>query len=185
MNAGLRDDVDEVKAAIQSSPGPTVVVGWSYGCDVVGIAAHGMPHAARLVYASSVPLKIQPDVRDASYVDAMEHMLRDEHGRFVLDNDWWLHEDGGAQLPAEVRSYLESHPRRFVTPKTLTDPVTAAAWSEIPTTILLGTTDALTGTEQRTWAHEAVADVREVESDHFILFNCPDLLAEVILEELQ
>lgn len=185
-DAGLLDDVDEVRAAILSSPAPTVVVGWSYGCDVVGIAAHAMPHVARLIYVSSVPLKIQRETRDASFLESMEHMLRDGQGRFALDNQWWLHNDqAGRQLPADVRAYLESSPRRFATIRTLTDPVPAAAWSETPTTVLLGTADALTGSGQRAWAREAVADVRDIDSDHFILFNRPRELADVILEELR
>jgi pimeloyl-ACP methyl ester carboxylesterase len=84
-----------------------------------------------------------------------------------------------------VRAYLESNPRRFVTRRTLTDPLSAAAWSEIATTILIGTADALTGSTQRAWAREAVADVRDVDTDHFIPFNRPNEVADVILEELR
>lgn len=183
--AGLTEDVAEVRAATAASPAPTVLVGWSYGCDVVGIAAHGMPNVARLVYISSVPQKIHTGVRDTDFVDAMEHMLRDADGRFALDTSWWLHEDpAGSQLPADVKTYLEANPRRPVTTRTISDPIVEAAWAEIPTTILLGTHDNLTGQEQRTWAREAVADVRDIDSDHFILFNRPQTVAEVLLEDL-
>jgi Alpha/beta hydrolase family len=185
-DAGLVEDVDEVQSAILSSPAPTVVVGWSYGCDVVGVAAHSMPNVTRLIYVSSVPLKIHIEARDAVFLDTMKHMLRDGHGRLALDNHWWLHEDkAGRQLPPVVRAHLESNPRRFATTRTLTDPIPAAAWTEIATTILLGTADTLTDSQQRAWAREAVADVRDMDSDHFILFNRPNELADVILEELR
>src|SRR5689334_11573649 len=59
-DAGLLTDAVEVREAIVASPAPTVVVGWSYGTDVVGLAAQGMPNVARLVYVSSPPLKAQP-----------------------------------------------------------------------------------------------------------------------------
>lgn len=49
-DAGFLDDVEEVKAAIRSSAPPTCVAGWSYGCDVVGVAADGEENVARLVY---------------------------------------------------------------------------------------------------------------------------------------
>lgn len=182
--AGLLEDADEVRKAIEASPAPTVVVGWSYGCDVVGIAAHSMSNVTHLVYVSSPPLRGEPEVRDARWVDAMDHMLRDEFGRFALDGDWWLSQDeAGARLPSEVRAFLKTHPRRFVTKKTRSDPVPAEAWAEIPTTVLLGVRDNLTGREQRAWAREAVADVRDIDTDHFMLFNRPDVVAEVILEE--
>ncbi|MFF2344413.1 esterase/lipase family protein [Pseudarthrobacter sp. NPDC058119] len=184
-DAGLLADAEEVRAAIASINAPTVVVGWSYGCDVVGIAAHGMKNVARLVYVSSPPLKLQPEVRDAGWVDAMDHMLYDGHGRNALDGDWWLNEDdAGVRLPDDVRAFLKDHPRRFATKKTRSDPVPAQAWTEIPTTVLLGATDNLTGAEARAWAREAVADVRDVDTDHFMLFNRPDVIADVILEDL-
>lgn len=184
-DVGLLADAVEVREAIVASPAPTVVVGWSYGTDVVGLAAHGMPNVARLVYVSSPPLKAQPEERDASFVDSMEHMLRDEHGRFALDGDWWLNEDeAGRKLPDDVRASLKDHPRRFATKKTRSDPVPAAAWTEIPTTVLLGSRDGLTGAEQRAWAREAVTDVWDIDTDHFALFNLPQLVAEVILEPL-
>lgn len=184
-DAGLLDDADEVRTAIAASPAPTVVVGWSYGTDVVGIAAHGMQNVGRLVYVSSPPLQLHAEVRDASWVDAMEHMIRDVHGRFALDGDWWLSEDeAGLQLPDEVRGFLKEHPRRFATTRTRSDPVPAAAWAEIPTTVLLGAQDNLTGAEARAWAREAVADVRDIDTDHFMLFNRPDVVADVILEEI-
>lgn len=183
--AGLLDDVEEVREAIAESPEPTVVVGWSYGTDVVGIAAHGMPNVRRLVYVSSPPLQIHPEVRDVSWLDTMEHMLRDAHGRFALDGDWWLKEDGaGLRLPEEVRLFLKAHRRRFATPRTRSDPVPAAAWAEIPTTVLLGVRDNLTGAEARAWARQAVDDVRDIDTDHFMLFNRPDIVADVILEQL-
>ena len=184
-NAGLLEDAGEVRAAITASPAPTVVAGWSYGCDVVGIAAHRMKNVARLVYVSSPPLKLQPDVRDAAWVDSMEHMLHDEQGRHALDGGWWLSEDeAGLQLPDDVRAFLKDHPRRFATKKTRSDPVPAQAWAEIPTTVLLGARDNLTSSEARAWAREAVADVRDIDTDHFMLFNRPDVIAHVILEEL-
>lgn len=184
-DAGLLEDADEVRRAIEKCPAPTVVVGWSYGCDVVGIAAHAMPNVGRLVYVSSPPLKGQADVRDASWVDAMDHMLHDEHGRNALDGDWWLSEDeAGLRLPDDVRAFLKDHPRRFATKKTRSDPVPAQAWAEIPTTVLLGARDNLTGAEARAWAREAVADVRDIDTDHFMLFNRPEVIADVILEPL-
>lgn len=51
-------------------------------------------------------------------------------------------------------------------------------------TVLLADLDNLTGAEARTWAREAVADVRDIDTDHFALFNLPELVAEVILEQM-
>jgi pimeloyl-ACP methyl ester carboxylesterase len=144
-----------------------------------------MQNVGRLVYVSSPPLQLHPEVRDAGFLDALEHMLRDEYGRFALDGHWWLSEDeAGLRLPGEVRNFLKEHPRRFVTTRTRSDPVPAAAWTEIPTTVLLGANDTLTDQEARARARDAVADVRDVDTDHFMLFNRPEIIADVIVEPL-
>lgn len=182
-SAGLLDDVEEVRSAIAACKTPAVVAGWSYGCDVAGVAVHGMQQVGRLVYASSVPQRLHTEPRDVTWVDGMEHMLWDEYGRFALDTYWWLTADeAGSRLPADVRTYLAENPRRFVTTRTLSDPIQATGWAEIPTTIVLGVDDNLTSPEQRAWARESVADVRDIDTDHFILFNRPDELAGVILK---
>ena len=180
---GLLDDVEAVKTAIVGCQGPTVVAGWSYGCDVVGIAAHGMGNVARLVYVSSVPQPVQHAQRHATTYDGNPVILWKDQDRFVLNDHWWVYEEKGRTFPAEVRRHIEANPRRTVTRRTLSDPIPAAAWVNTPVTVLLGTRDELISAERRAWAKENISDVRDVDDDHFILFNSPGLLADVIMEE--
>lgn len=81
-----------------------------------------------------------------------------------------------------MRAYLGSKPRWPVTSRMLSDPVRAVAWSEIASTILLGSADTLIGPEERAWGREAVADVRDIDRDHFILYSLHEELAAVTLE---
>lgn len=180
-DAGLADDVEEVRAAIRSmGRSPTVLAGWSYGCDVAGVAADG-ESMARLVYLSSVPLPVQPVVREDTVFDEDPVIVWDEQGRFVPRPGWWRQ---GMEFSSEAISYLEVHPRRPVTRRTLSDPILAAAWEHVPTTVLLGERDEFNGALCRTMAMERVDDVRMVDCDHFIPFNLPALVASVILEEV-
>ncbi|KHL05600.1 alpha/beta fold hydrolase [Sinomonas humi] len=64
LNAGLLEDAEEVKSAIRGCAGPVVVAGWSYGGDVIGLAAAGEENVVRLVYVSSIPQPVQEDPRD-------------------------------------------------------------------------------------------------------------------------
>ncbi len=56
------------------------------------------------------------------------------------------------------------------------------AWRTIPTTVLLGRDDALNPTEHQEWARAQLDDVRIIDSDHFILFRQPDIVADLIEE---
>ncbi len=179
--AGLLDDAEAVREAIRTagSHGPAVAVGWSYGCDAVSIAADGEA-VARLVLVSSVPQAIHLQPRDGTLFDGSPDYLWDEAGRFVPRGGWW-HEEGTG-FSAEVRAHFDANPRRPVTRRTLSDPVPAAAWTRIPTTVLLGRRDAFNGEQPWVRARERVSDVRVLDCDHFVPFTLPGLVADVILE---
>lgn len=179
-DAGLLDDVEEVRAMLRTAGAPTVAVGWSYGCDVIGVAAAGEPNVARLVYVSSVPLPLHPGPRDGSIFDDSPIIDWVGDDRFVISDAWRV----GRDFAPEVWAFADANPKRPVTRRTLTDPIAATAWAGIPTTVLLGTRDDLFGAQARAFAREAVRDVREFASDHFIPFSLPGLVAGVILEEI-
>lgn len=52
---------------------------------------------------------------------------------------------------------------------------------EFPVTVLLGIHDEL-GDDRRAWAKQNIMDVRDVDDDHFLIFNSPDIVADAIME---
>ncbi|WP_138444689.1 alpha/beta hydrolase [Sinomonas susongensis] len=182
LDAGLLEDAEEVKSAIRGYAGPVVVAGWSYGGDVIGLVAAGEQNVARLVYVSSVPQPIQEHPREATIWDGDPAVRWDDPDRFVLDNDWWVYEEKGTTFPEEVRRHIQSNPRRSASRRILTDPIPAAAWMEFPVSVLIGTRDELVSDDRRAWAKQNIKDVRDVDDDHFLIFNSPDLLADAIME---
>lgn len=177
---GLLADVIAVRDAIVASPRPTVVVGWSYGCDVAGVAADGLEGVLRLVYVSSVPQPLHPEARDDSWLDSIPNLVWDAQGRFVLD-DGWQEDNGRPRFAAAIQRHLDEHPRRPVPRTTMSDPVEAEAWRSIPTVALIGETDEMTSTEMRSWAREAIGEVRDIATDHFILFNRPEVVVDAVM----
>lgn len=109
-------------------------------------------------------------------------MVWDDHGRFVPEVGWW--NDEGMEFSSEARAHLDANPRRPVTRRTLSDPIPTAAWAHLPTTVLIGERDAFNGPEPWNRARERVHDVRVVDCDHFLPFNLPSMVADVILEPL-
>jgi hypothetical protein len=59
------------------------------------------------------------------------------------------------------------------------------AWRTIPTSVLLGRDDDLVPAPLRDWARSHFQDTRIIESDHFILFRCPDALADLRVEAVE
>jgi surfactin synthase thioesterase subunit len=66
----------------------------------------------------------------------------------------------------------------------VTDPVPAAAWQTVPTTVVLGRHDELVSADELAWVSEHIKDVRLMDTDHFILFRQPEAITEVVVEAL-
>ena len=180
--AGLAEDAAEVRHAIRSCAPPVAAVGWSYGGSVISLAAAREDSVSRLVYISDIPRPAGFPGEDLSWIDADPHVLVHPDGRFVLDNDLWLKDEGGT-FPEEVRKHFRDHPRRLVTRATH-GAQTEAAWDTTPATVLIGELDNMLSDADRKWAEEHLNDVRVIDTDHFIIFRHPDLVAQLVLEAL-
>jgi pimeloyl-ACP methyl ester carboxylesterase len=180
----VADDSRAVREAIRRCTGPVVVVGWSYGGKVISMAAEGESAVIRLIYVADIPARADDvETLDASWLDD-PHIVVGADGAFVLDNVWWFEAEAKRMFSGEVLEHLRRHSRRPASRATATDPQTAAAWVTIPTTVLIGRQDDLLAVEQRQWAAEHLNDVRNLETDHFILLRQPETIAEVVLEAL-
>ena len=59
-----------------------------------------------------------------------------------------------------------------------------AAWETTPTTVLIGERDTFSEADRR-WADEHLDDVRVIDTDHFIIFRYPEVVAQLVLEGLR
>ena len=181
--AGLADDAAEVREAIRACTPPVAVVGWSYGGSVISLAAAGEGMVARLIYISDIPRPAGFPGEDLGWIDTDPLLVVHPDGRFVLDNDLWLKDDA-ATFPEEIRQHIRDHPRRLVTRATL-GAQPEAAWETTPTTVLIGESDNLLPKADRKWAEEHLDDVRVIDTDHFIIFRHPEVVAQLVLETLR
>ena len=180
--AGSKEDAEEVRRAIRSCPGPVVAVGWSYGGSIISVAADG-EDVRHLVYVADVPVPVEDKDRSLSFIEKDPHIIVLKDGTFVLDNEWWLTEDDGATLPAQVKDHLRLNPRRPVS-RSWAHRQEAAAWQTIPTTVILGDTDIFYTPADHQKAAEDFNDFRLIECDHFVIFRKPELVAAAVLEAL-
>ena len=101
----------------------------------------------------------------------------------MLDNDLRL-KDEGETFPEDVCEHFRDHPRRSVTRATH-GAQPQAAWETTPTTVLIGQRDNMLSEADRKWAEEHLNDVRVIDTDHFIIFRHPDLVAQLVLDAIE
>ena len=185
-DATRADDIAETRAAIANAQGPVVVVGWSYGGRVISDAAIGEDNVVRLVYVAALPYPAHPAAGDEppTHPPDLSHTLFPDEKTFVTDDQWWLTDGDGITFPEHVIAHLWAHRRRPMSIAAAVGPQQGDAWRTIPTTVLLGRNDERNPAEDQDWARSHLADVRLIDSDHFIPFRQPEVVADLIEEAL-
>jgi pimeloyl-ACP methyl ester carboxylesterase len=184
--AGLEEDAQVVREAVAIADAPVVLVGWSYG-TVVGSEAANPETVAHLVMVSGVP----PETPDPSISAAMlanPRVLKLSDGTTVLDNTWWVEEEAASTFAPEVREYARRNPRRPSSLRTFEEmdrgPI-SDDWRQVPTTVLVGRDDFGFPTEADLEAlQRRFDDVRLLQTDHFVIFRMPEVVAGAVLEAL-
>lgn len=175
-DAGVREDVRALRAALDRIDGPVTVVGHSYGGIPATVAAADDPRVGRLVYLAAYQL----DVGESLY---------GYHGRSVsgpvqgttppLDNP---EQSFYSDVPEEeaARAVGRLTPQSL---KTFHEPVTAAGWRHVPSAYVLCEEDrALPPRVQERMAVRAQS-VHRLPSGHSPFLSMPDRLAG-LLDEL-
>jgi pimeloyl-ACP methyl ester carboxylesterase len=158
----------------------------------MNLGAEGQAGVARLVYVASYPSAPHGDLPEPTeWLDDDALIRRLGDGTFVLDTDRWLEAESHLFDPAALE-HLKQHRRRPVSLRVLTDPNPGAAWTTIPFTVLLGRHDPLIPVDEAVReitnltidTFHTRPDIRIIDSDHFIPFRNPDVVADLILEPL-
>ena len=175
---GLAEDAAALRAAIDATEGPLVVVGHSYAGVVVTEAVDD-PRVDRLVYlcaflpaeGQSLVALLPPgepppyvEFRADGIVTFVEPLARDT-----------LYNDCDDAVAEEAVGRLVLH-----TASAVTAPVSRAAWRTIPSTYVVCTHDRTIPPDlQRTMAASAT-DVVEIPTDHSPMLSAPARVAEIV-----
>ena len=177
---GLADDVAAVRRALQEDDEPTVVVAHSYGGIVTAQAAAGVPSVRHLLLvASYLP---EPGQSLSSFGDGTPAPFLDvdlDAGTFGVRPDLlvdtFLHDcEPGVQAQAAAHLARQS---LAVTAQ----PVSAAAWQQVPSTYLVCTQDRGTPARlQREFARRA-GSVVELDAGHHPFLSQPAAVRDLLL----
>ncbi|MBZ0291080.1 MAG: alpha/beta hydrolase [Anaerolineae bacterium] len=177
-------DVARLRQVLNSLTGPTLVVGHSYGGQVITQLGTDAPNVAGLIYVAAFALE-EGETINGIYADAEEpapalaNLRVDEQGfAWLLEDDFLNYFASDVDsVQAQVMQASQQPPALI-----LFDNVTGMpAWKSLPSWYLLTTNDdAILPQTQRFMAQRVGATVVEVDSSHVPMVSHPDGVVALI-----
>jgi pimeloyl-ACP methyl ester carboxylesterase len=185
----LGDDVATVKRAIEQLGNPTILVGHSYGGDVITNAGYDNPNVTGLVYIAA----LAPDEGETGY-DLVKTLPQYEKLLQMFSNNIITDSAGFSYFnPDKYREWVahDVHPNEAdilaVVQKPTNESIVAEksgppAWKQVPTWYQISENDRLIPPDiQRLYAERMNATIFSLNSSHSSLLSHPDEIAELIL----
>jgi pimeloyl-ACP methyl ester carboxylesterase len=193
---GLTTDTASISDFLQSITGPVVLVGHSYGGEVITNAAVGDSQVKALVYDDAYLPAQGEDLADLTTTGSCFFLPPAEQATVFNFVTTPGAPSGAAAyvkqsvfpgcfangLPASEGAVLAATQRPLAT-NTFTDPSGVPAWKTIPSWAIIGMNDRIvTPAEQLFMAHRAGAHVTEVNAPHLSMISSPAVVAGVIIQ---
>jgi len=180
----LDSDVAATKRAIRNAEGPVVLVGHSWAGAVITEAGND-EKVKSLVYVAA----FAPDKGESVHSASSKYPEPESLKTFVKDPDGYLtiSEDGikryfAADLSSEEQAVVAATQGPFHS-RTLTAPMSQAAWREKPTFMVVATKDAIIPPQmERDQVKAAKATAIELPSSHVAMLSFPEEVAKLIIE---
>lgn len=182
----MNDDIDTVKRAVERAGGPTILVGHSYGGEVITNAGYNNPNVTGLVYIAA----LAPDEGETG-IHFFEQLPKEFATRFnesvAFDSAGFLY-----FIPEKKESFAHDvDPTEAkilaVVQKPINQSITAEesgppAWEQLPTWYQISENDRLIPPEiQRKYAERMNATTISLNSSHASLVSHPDEIADLII----
>jgi pimeloyl-ACP methyl ester carboxylesterase len=196
---GLTTDTAALTGFLKGISGPVVLVGHSYGGEVITNAADGNSQVKALVYDDAyLPAKGE-DLQDLTTAGSCFYLPSSELStvfNFVSypgapsGMDAYVKQSVfpgcfANGLPASEAAVLAATQRPLAT-NAFTDPSGTPAWATIPSWDIVGMNDHIvTPAEQLFMAHRAHAHITEVNAPHLSMIANPGVVASVIIRAAQ
>jgi pimeloyl-ACP methyl ester carboxylesterase len=180
----LENDVASTKRAITNAEGPIVLVGHSWGGVVITEAGND-PRVQALVYVAA----FAPDNGQSVEDIAKKYPKQAVQNSFVKDKDGYIKiSDEGianyfaAGLPPEEQRLISAVQGPFHV-RTLSSPVSHAAWHDKPSFMVVATKDAVISPRlEADQVKVAGATSMEVPSGHIAMLSYPKEVADLIIK---
>jgi pimeloyl-ACP methyl ester carboxylesterase len=177
------DDVARLRHVLKRQSGPTIVVGHSYGGQIMTALGVDAPNVIGLVYIAAFALdegeSLGALLGGGPPTPALAHLIVDEQG-FA----WLPEEDYVAHFASDVdpvKARVMYAVQQALSMSTFEDVMGVPAWKSHPTWYLVATEDqAIPPDAERMFAQRMGASTIEVASSHVAMVSHPDEVVSLI-----
>ena len=179
----LADDVARLRQALAWQSGPTIVVGHSYGGQVMTALGADTPNVAGLVYIAAFGLDEGETISGVnggySPPRALANLIVDEKGFGRVPEDDFVGHFAADVDPA--RAKVMHAAQQAVSMSVFEDTMGTPAWKSLPSWYLVATNDeAISPDAERMFAERMGAETVEVPSSHVAMVSHPDAVTELV-----
>jgi pimeloyl-ACP methyl ester carboxylesterase len=181
--SSLAADVARLRQVLHRQDGPTIVVGHSYGGQIMTALGTDAPNAAGLVYIAAFGLdqgeSIGALAAQGPPTPALAHLDIDAAGFAWLPEEDFVKHFAADVDPVKARvMYAVQQP---VAASAFQDVMGVPAWKSLPTWFMVATADeAIPPAAERQFAARMSATTIEVASSHVAMVSHPDEVAQLI-----
>ena len=181
--SSLAADVARLRQVLHRQDGPTVVVGHSYGGQIMTALGTDAPNAAGLVYIAAFGLdegeSIGALAAQGPPTPALAHLDIDAAGFAWLPEEDFVKHFAADVDPVKARvMYAVQQP---VAAAAFQDVMGTPAWKSLPTWFMVATADeAIPPAAERQFAARMGATTIELASSHVAMVSHPDEVAQLI-----
>jgi pimeloyl-ACP methyl ester carboxylesterase len=183
----LTDDIAAVDRVVERIGGPTVLVGHSYGGEVITNAGHNNPNVTGLVYIAA----IAPDEGETGN-DFFEQIPEEFSRRFnesiAVDSGGFLYfipekvHESFAQDVDPVETDILAVVQKPFNQSIIAEKSGPPAWKQVPTWYQISENDRLLPPEiQRFYSERMNATTVSLNASHFSQISLPDEVAQLII----
>jgi pimeloyl-ACP methyl ester carboxylesterase len=179
----LADDVSRLRHMLSLQDGPTVIVGHSYGGQIMTALGTDTQNAVGLVYIAAFGLDegetIGALLQQGPPPPALAHLNIDSQGFAWVPEDDFLGHFAGDIDPVKAKVMFAV--QQPLSMSTLEDVMGVPAWKALPTWYLVATGDeAIPPDGERAFAARMGATTVEIQSNHCAMVSHPDEVVSLI-----
>ena len=181
--SSLADDVARLRQVLEFQDEPTIVVGHSYGGQIMTALGADAPNVVGLVYVAAFGLdegeSLGELLSQGPVSPALAHLFTDARGFGWLPEDDFVHHFAADIGQAKARVlYAVQQP---LATSALGDVMGYPAWESLPSWYLVAQNDeALPPEAERQFAARMGASTVEIPSSHVPMYSHPDEVADLI-----
>jgi pimeloyl-ACP methyl ester carboxylesterase len=181
--SSLADDVARLRQVLEFQDGPTVVVGHSYGGQIITALGDDAPNVAGLVYVAAFGLdegeSLGALLSQGPVTPALAHLFTDARGFGWLSEDDFVNHFAADVDPTQAKVLYTV--QQALASSAFTDVMGVPTWKSLPSWYLITQNDeALPPDAQRQLAARMGATIVEIPSSHVAMVSHPQEVAELI-----